>query len=107
MSKPPAVQEGEKTQTFTVAEGFKIGGYDGKAKTGGMPIELTKAQAEHFLKQKAITVGLPDFDDDNQTEASAGDTTEGDGDAIPGADADADTAPADGDSEPPKRKGRL
>ena len=96
-NRPPETKKGSATKIFKVSPGFSIGGFDGERKFGGDDIELTKAQAEHFVKLKAIVIELGDFDtevkdaaDDkpaaktNKVKAGAGNKVEGDGDASSG-----------------------
>ena len=69
-NRPPVTKKGESTKMFAVAPGFMIGGFDGKRKIGnnGDMIELTKKQAEHFIKLKAIVLELGDFDTEVEDE---------------------------------------
>ena len=95
--RPPETKKGAATKIFKVSPGFSIGGFDGERKFAGDDIELTQAQAKHFVKLKAIVIELGDFDteveDAGKTEAStdkkkagAGNKAEGDGDASSGKD---------------------
>ena len=99
IGRPPVAKKGEKTKEFRVADGYSIGGFDGVRKYEGETVVLTKKQAEHMVKLKAIVIELDDFDVEVEDEpvkekpakdkakASSGRKAEGDGDATSGDDA--------------------
>lgn len=106
MARPPVAKDNEKTKTFHVAPGFIIGGFDGKKKVGGDPIELTRAQAVYYQKLGAITIDIPEFEDDEPSsgsaaEAGAGTETEGEGAASSGSASDSDAA---SEAKPSRRR---
>ena len=105
MARPPATKPGQKTMDFRVSPGFIIGGFDGKRKNPGDKIALTSAQAKYFQKLGAITVDIPEFDDDDDT--STDDTNE----TTAGAKADGRRTAVEGERvaapiTPPKRASR-
>ncbi len=97
IGRPPSRKSGTATKMFAVSPGCSIGGFDGIRKFGGDMIELSKKQAEYFVKLKAIVIELEDFDtevtngkddkpapDVDKRKASSKNKAEGDGDTSSG-----------------------
>lgn len=64
MARPQEAKKGQKTKSFVVKEGVRIGGFDGKTKNGGDKIELTKDQAEYYMERELVKPEMPDYDDE-------------------------------------------